>query len=195
MCAVVWCYAGPDEAEAAKLLEPARKLSPILDGVGPVPLPGIQSAFDGVYPHGDQWYWRADYVREIPPAAVQANVEHALQLPTWKSAMHMYPTDGAAARVGSSETPWRYRDARWAQVIVGVDPDPANAALIRDWTVSLLGSAPPLLDGRRLRQLHDGRGPGPGSSDLRANYERLAAIKAKYDPENLFHVNQNIRPS
>ena len=102
-----------------------------------------------------------------PRRRVQANVEHGAQLPTWKSAMHMYPIDGAAARVGSSETPWAYRDASWAQVIVGVDPDPANAALIRDWTVVLLGGGAPVLDGRRLRELHDGRGPGPGPGDLR----------------------------
>lgn len=160
-----------------------------------MPLPGIQSAFDGVYPHGDQWYWRADYVREIPPAAVQANVEHALQLPTWKSAMHMYPTDGAAATVGSSETPWRYRDARWAQVIVGVDPDPANAELIRDWTVSYWEALHPYSMGGAYVNFMMDEGQDRVRATYGANYERLAVIKATYDPENLFHVNQNIRPS
>src|SRR6476659_5781923 len=89
VCAVIWCYAGTDEVQASRLLAPARGLDPILDAVGPVPLPGIQSAFDGVYPAGDQWYWRADYVREVPDAAIQANVEHASAMPTWKYAMHL----------------------------------------------------------------------------------------------------------
>ena len=195
VCAIVWCYASPDEAEAARLLEPARKLEPILDAVGPVPFPGIQAAFDGVYPPGDQWYWRADYFREMPSAAIEANVEHALRMPTWKSSMHLYPIDGAAARVPSDATAWAARDAKWAQVIIGVDPDPANAEAIRQWTVEYWDAVHPYGTGGAYVNFMMEEGLERIEATYGGNYARLAAIKAKYDPDNVFHVNQNIPPA
>ncbi len=195
VCAVVWCYAGSDEAEAGRLLAPARSLGPILDGVGPVPLPGIQSAFDGVYPPGDQWYWRADYVRDMPAAAIEANVEFGSQMPTWKSSMHMYPVDGAAGRVRADATAWASRDVKWAQVIVGVDPDPANATLVKDWTVEYWEAVHPYATGGAYVNFMMDEGQQRVEATYGDNYRRLASIKAKYDPDNLFHVNQNIRPA
>ena len=109
--------------------------------------------------------------------------------------MHLYPIDGAVHDVGESDTACSYRDVQWAEVIVGVDPDPANADAIRDWTRRLLGRDAPVLGRRRLRQLHDGRGPGAGEGDLPlATTTGSRAIKAQYDPENTFRVNQNIQP-
>ena len=195
VCAVVWCYAGSDEAEAARLLAPARSLGPILDGVGPVPLPGIQAAFDGVYPPGDQWYWRADYIRDMPDAAIEANVEFGSQMPTWKSSMHMYPVDGAAGRVPADATAWASRDVKWAQVIIGVDPDPANATLVKDWTVQYWEAVHPYATGGAYVNFMMDEGQQRVEATYGENYRRLAAIKAKYDPDNLFHVNQNIRPA
>jgi FAD/FMN-containing dehydrogenase len=195
VCAVVWCYAGDDEAEAAELLEPARRLGPILDGVGPVPYPGLQSVFDGIYPPGDHWYWRADYVREIPEAAVRANVEVGSLTPTWKSTTHIYPVDGAAGRVASDATAWAYRDAKWVQVIVGVDQDPVEAAKAKDWAIAYWEAVHPYsMGGAYVNMIMD-----EGSDRVRAsygdNYARLAALKAAYDPDNVFHVNQNITPA
>ena len=100
-----------------------------------LPLPAWNSAFDALYPPGDQWYWRGDYVKEIPDAAIEIHVEFGKKLPTWKSTMHLYPSDGAASRVAADATPWAYRDAKWTSVFAGVDPDPANADAIRAWTV------------------------------------------------------------
>jgi FAD/FMN-containing dehydrogenase len=195
VCAVVWCYAGSDEAAASALLAPARQLGPILDGVGPVPLPGIQSAFDGVYPPGDQWYWRADYIRDLPEAAIEAHVEHASRMPTWKSSMHMYPVDGAAGRVSADATAWASRDVKWAQVIIGVDPDPANAALVKEWTVDYWDAVHPYATGGAYVNFMMDEGQQRVEATYGANYGRLAAIKRKVDPDNIFHVNQNIRPA
>ena len=167
VCAIVWCYAGSDEAEAAGLLEPARKLRPILDGVGPAPFPAIQSAFDGVYPHGDHWYWRADYVREISPAAVQANVEHGVQLPTWKSTTHIYPVDGAAGRVASDATrlgvPRREMGAGHRRRRSG----PRRCQRRQGVGDRLLGGRAPLLDGRGVREHDHGGGRGSRPHELR----------------------------
>jgi FAD/FMN-containing dehydrogenase len=195
MCGVVWCYAGP-VAEAEAALAPVRKaFPPALDGVGEVPLPAMQSAFDGLYPHGDQWYWRADFVETIPEAAIEAHVAQARELPTWKSTMHLYPVDGAAGRVAPDATAWGYRNARWAQVIVGVDPDPAKADDLRDWTVRYWEALHPYAAGGAYSNFLMDEGDDRVRASYGDNYDRLARIKTAYDPGNLFHVNQNIKPS
>jgi hypothetical protein len=84
MAGVVWCFIGtPEEADVA--LEPARRLQPALDGVAAMPYPALQSAFDALYPPGDQWYWRADFVRDIPDEAIERHVQFARLLPSWKT--------------------------------------------------------------------------------------------------------------
>jgi len=195
MCGVVWCYAG-EAADADAALAPVREaLPPALDGVGEMPFPALQSAFDGLYPPGDQWYWRADFVESIPPEAIDAHLAHADALPTWKSTMHLYPVDGAAGRVPPGETAWSYRGARWAQVIVGVDPDPARAGDLRDWTVSYWEALHPYSAGGAYSNFLMDEGEDRARASYGANLDRLARVKAAYDPANLFHVNQNIRPS
>jgi FAD/FMN-containing dehydrogenase len=195
MCGVVWCYAGPPEQAAAALAPVRAAFPPALDGVGEVPLPALQSAFDGLYPAGDQWYWRADFVETIPEAAIEEHVAHARELPTWKSTMHLYPIDGAAGRVSPDSTAWSYRDARWAQVIVGVDPDPARAGDLRDWTVRYWEALHPYSLGGAYTNFLMDEGEDRVRASYGANYDRLARVKAAYDPGNLFHVNQNIRPA
>ena len=168
---------------------------PLLDGIAPLPLAAWNSAFDPVYPPGDQWYWRGEFIREISDAAIEHHVGHGSAMPTWKSTMHLYPVDGAAGRVPSDATAWAYRDAVWAQVIAGVDPDPANADAIRDWAVgySEAGKQYSLGSGYVNFQMQE------SGDRVRAmygsNYERLARVKAQYDPDNLFRVNQNITPA
>ena len=165
-----------------------------LDGVQPMPLPVLQSAFDALYPPGDQWYWRADFVQEISDDAVARHVEFGERLPTWKSTMHLYPIDGAASRVGEDETAWSYRDAKWAEVIVGVDPDPANAELIKDWTINYWEALHPYSMGGAYVNFMMDEGQERVQATYRGNYDRLAQIKGRYDPDNVFHVNQNIQP-
>ena len=196
VAAVVWCFAG-DAADADAALAPARAVgTPLLDGVGQVPLPAFQSAFDAVYPPGDQWYWRGDYFSEIPDAAIEKHVEFARKMPTWKSTMHLYPSDGAAARVAPDAPPWAYRDAKWTRVFAGVDPDPANAELIKDVDDRLLGGACTRI---RWAASYVNFMMDEGQERVQAtygdNYARLARVKAQYDPDNVFHLNQNIRPA
>jgi FAD/FMN-containing dehydrogenase len=193
VCGVVWCCT--DHARADELLAPARELKPIIDGVGELPFPFLNSAFDGLYAAGDQWYWRADFVNEIPDGAVAANVEWGEKMPTWKSATHVYPIDGAASRVGNDETAWSYRDARWCQVIVGVDPDPATKDDLRDWCVGYWEALHPYSAGGAYVNMMMEEGDDRVKASYGPNYDRLAKIKASYDPDNFFHVNQNIVPA
>jgi FAD/FMN-containing dehydrogenase len=195
MCGVVWCFTG-DPSDADAVLKPAREVgSPALDGIMTMPLPALQSAFDDLYPAGNHSYWRGDFVVEIPDAAIDAHVELAKELPTPLSTMHMYPVDGAASRVPNDATPWAYRDAKWATVFVGVDPDPSNAALIKRWTIDYFEALHPYaMDGSYVNFLMD-EGRDRVHAAYRENFTRLAEIKATYDPDNFFHVNQNIRPA
>jgi hypothetical protein len=195
MCGVVWCFSGPkDEADAA--LAPARDWAPVaLDGVQAMPLPMLQGAFDALYPPGDQWYWRADFVAEIPDEAVERNVEFGECLPTWKSTMHLYPIDGAVHDVGESDTAWAYRNAGWAQVMVGVDPDPASAEALKSWTIDYWEALHPYSAGGAYVNFMMDEGQERVRATYRQNYDRLAAIKKTYDPDNVFHVNQNIVPA
>jgi FAD/FMN-containing dehydrogenase len=195
MCGVVWCHTGPEQ-EAHDALREARELDPALDGVQPMPYPALQSAFDGLYEPGYQWYWRADFVKELSDDAIAQHVEHGPKMPTLHCTMHMYPIDGVASRVGDTATPWAYREARWAQVIVGVDPEPANAEQIKRWTVDYWEALHPFsAGGAYVNFLGEGEGQDRVRATYGKNYERLAQVKARYDPDNLFSVNQNIIPA
>jgi len=92
-CGVVWCYAGDDDSPALK--EARAWGTPLLDGIAPVPLPDWNSAFDGVYPAGDQWYWRGEFLSEIPDAAIEQHAAFGEAMPTWKCTAHLYPIGGA----------------------------------------------------------------------------------------------------
>src|SRR5262245_26978117 len=134
VCGVAWTQAGEEESDA---LREARSFGkPLLDGIAPLPIPVWNTAFDALYPPGDQWYWRGEFIRGIPDEAIAVHAEYGPALPTWKSTMHLYAIDGAGSRVANDATAWSYRDATWAAVFAGVDPDPANAGAIRDWTRS-----------------------------------------------------------
>jgi FAD/FMN-containing dehydrogenase len=195
VAAVVWCWTGPEDDTADALAEARSQPDLLLDGVQPMPFPALNSAFDEVYPPGDQWYWRADFVDEIPDEAVALHAEWGATMPTWKSTMHLYPIDGAAHRVGPTETPWGYRNANWGMVMAGVDPDPANVDAISSWSKGYWEALHPFSAGGAYVNMMMEEGQQRVEAAYGENYERLAQIKAKYDPENVFHVNQNIKPA
>jgi FAD/FMN-containing dehydrogenase len=195
MCAIVWCYAGEAE-DGAALLQPIRDFAPpALDFVGPLPYPALQSMFDGLYPPGLQWYWRADFVNELSDAAIALHAKYGAQLPSMHSSMHLYPIDGAVHRVDEQSTAFSYRGANWSQVIVGVDPDPANNEQLIKWTKDYWLALHPHSAGGAYVNFMMEEGQDRIKATYRDNYPRLAEIKRKYDPTNLFHVNQNIKPA
>jgi FAD/FMN-containing dehydrogenase len=194
MCGIVWCYSGPLK-KAEQVFKPIRAFrKPVLDLVGPIPHPVVQSMFDPLFPPGLQWYWKADFVRELGDKAIELNVKHGAQMPTMLSTMHLYPIDGAAARVKNSATPWAYRDAKWAQVIVGVDPDPAKKEVISSWARDYWTALHPYSAGGAYVNFMMDEGEDRVRATYGKNYARLAKIKKRYDPANLFRVNQNIKP-
>jgi len=195
MCAVVWCYTGPmDQAE--ERFKAVRAFGPpAVDFTGPIPFPALQSIFDALYPAGLQWYWKADFFRELNDRAIDLHVKYGAQLPTMHSTMHIYPINGAAQKVGTGDTAFNFRDVNFAQVIVGVHPDPSqNARMIawaKDYWLALHAHS---AGGAYVNMVMD-EGEDLVKAAYGNNYARLAQIKATYDPKNLFHINQNIRPA
>jgi hypothetical protein len=194
MCGVAWCYSGPLKS-AEKVFKPIRAFKkPALDLAGPIPHPVWNSLFDGLYPPGHQWYWKADFVKDLGDEAIALNVKHGSELPTMQSTMHMYPIDGVASKVRPDATPWGYRDARYAQVIVGVDPDPGNKDTLVKWARDYWNAVHPHnLPGAYVNFMMADEGDDRIKATYGKNYKKIAAIKKKYDKNNLFRVNQNIR--
>ncbi len=195
MCGIVWCYPGAME-QANAILDPIRNYRPpAFEFFVQMPFPMLQGMFDGLYPPGLQWYWKADFFKELSDGAVAQHVAHGAKMPNLLSSMHLYPVNGAAHRVGPSETPWSFRDAVWSEVIVGVDPDPANRQMITDWARDYYDALHPFGAGGAYVNFMMEEGDERIRATYRGNYERLAAVKAKYDPDNFFRVNQNIQPA
>jgi hypothetical protein len=152
--------------------------------------------FDTLNPPGMQWYWKGDFVKSLPDAAIQAHLEHAAKLPSSFSLMHLYPIDGAVHRKASSDTAWGNRDAIWSMVIAGIDPDPRRAEEIRKWARDYWAAVHPFdLEGAYPNFMMEDEGEERIKASFGTNYPRLAALKKKFDPANLFHINQNIRPA
>jgi len=195
MAAVLWCStAAPEKADqATKAMRSVGK--PALDHVGPMPFPALQSLFDPLYPPGLQWYWRADFFKEISDASIPVHQKFAEALPTGHSTMHMYPINGAVHRVGNTDTAFSYRDVLLAGVIVGVDPDPKNKEKITNWSKGYFDALHPHSAGGAYVNFMMEEGQDRVKASFRGNYDRLATIKKKYDPSNFFRVNQNIKPA
>jgi FAD/FMN-containing dehydrogenase len=193
MCGIVWCYLGPLE-QAEEVFAPVKDLEPTLPLLHEMPFQALQTAFDPLLPPGLQWYWKGDFVKEISDQAVDVHVKHGARLPSLLSTMHIYPIDGAAQRVGKNDTAFSYRDANWSMVIAGVDPDPGNAQPITAWAKDYWQEAHPYSAGGAYVNFMMEEGHERVKDTYRDNYDRLVEVKTKYDPENLFRVNQNIKP-
>lgn len=193
-CGIVWCYVG-DQNKMDEVLKPIRDMNPVFEHVGPMPYPSVQTLFDGLMPHGMQWYWRADFFEDLGPEVSAQHLKFGSNIPTPLSQMHLYPISGAASRPGPEDTPWAYRHAKYAGVIVGVDPDPNNAEKITNWCKDYYDALHPYSSGGAYSNFMMEEGEERVKASFMHNYERLARIKGKYDPGNLFKVNQNIKPS
>jgi len=194
MCGAVWCYTGPEE-KAEQVFRPIRRFGPpAFEHVGPMPYPMLQQIFDALYPPGLQNYWRGDFFTDFTNEAIEAHVKHGARIPTPLSAIHIFAVNGAAHRVGRNETAFSYRDANWSQVIDGVDPNPANKDRLISWVKETWEDTHPYSAGGAYINFLMAEGSDRIRSTYRDNYDGLTVVKAKYDPGNLFCLNQNIQP-
>jgi FAD/FMN-containing dehydrogenase len=190
----VSCWAGPvDEGEA--ILKELRDVArPVAEHVGPMPYPALNAAFDGLYPPGLQHYWKANFVTELTDDAIAAHLEHGPKVPALQCTMHIYPINGAANRVASDATAFAYRDAQFATVIAGMWENPADNEANIQWVRDYYDATAPHSEEGGYINFMSEDDQGRIRANYRGNYDRLVDVKRKYDPDNLFHVNQNIRP-
>ncbi|MEO8410662.1 MAG: FAD-binding oxidoreductase [Propionivibrio sp.] len=194
VCGLMWCCTGTQQ-QADQVLATARQVAkPLFELVGELPYPAVQSMFDPLYPPGLRIYWKGDFVRELSDAAVAEHVRFA-KVPTALTAMHLYPIDGAVSRVAPGDTAWVHRDVNWSMSIFCVDADPANDERVEQWAHDYWRALHPHSAGAAYVNFLMEEGESRVAASYGANYDRLRKIKAKYDPDNFFHVNQNIAPS
>jgi hypothetical protein len=193
VCGIVWNYTGPAE-QAEEIFKPVRSFGPpVFDMVGEIPIPVLNSMFDALYPKGMQWYWKAHYVNEISESSIAANIKYAAQIPSLQSTMHYYPIDGKVWDVRQEDTAWANRDVRWVQLIVGVDPDPANKEKVTHWCRQYYDAMIPFAKQGAYINFMMKEGVDKIKAAYGKNYGRLVEVKKKYDPYNFFHLNQNIK--
>jgi FAD/FMN-containing dehydrogenase len=196
VCVLMAVHNGPP-AEGERAVQALRGAlpKPIIDWAGPMPYPAAQSLFDGLFPKGLHWYWKGDFVKDLSDAAIEAHLAHAATLPSALSAMHIYPIDGAVHRTKKNDTAWNARDATWSMVILGVGTEAAEFPRLRQWARDYWEAVHPFnLVGGYPNFMMDDEGRERLEATFGDNYPRLAALKTKFDPANLFRVNQNIRP-
>ena len=196
-CALIGAYAG-GAAEGEKLM--ARLLQsmppPIFNWMSALPFPAMQALFDPFFPKGLQWYWKGDFVKALPDEAIDTYIAQSAQAPSELSLMHLYPIDGAVRRVPKDATAWSMREATWSMVIAGIAADPKRTDALKAWGRAYWKAVHPFnLEGAYVNFMMDDEAAGRVQASYGENYTRLAAVKAKYDPQNLFRVNQNIVPA
>jgi FAD/FMN-containing dehydrogenase len=195
MLAFVACWAGPIE-DGERALKPLRDAAPVVaEHVGAMPYPALNSAFDGLYPPGGlQHYWKANFVRELTDEAIDAHLEHGPNVPVVNSTVHIYPINGACHHVAPDETAFAYRDATFATVIAGMWPDAADNEANIAWVREYYDAVAPLSEEGGYVNFMSGDDQDRIKANYKGNYDRLTDVKRRYDPDNLFHLNQNIRP-
>jgi FAD/FMN-containing dehydrogenase len=193
-CILVCCWAGqPDSAE--RVLAPIRKVAPIVaEMVAPMPYPVLNSMFDPLLPAGLQHYWKAAFATELTDGAIRAHLEHGPKVPVVNSTMHIYPINGACNRVAADATAFAYRDAKFATVIAGMWPDPADNEKNIKWVKDYYQAVHPHSSAGGYVNFMAGDDQDRIRDNYKGNYDRLVAIKRGYDPANMFHMNQNIKP-
>jgi FAD/FMN-containing dehydrogenase len=194
VCGLMWCYTGPENQVEPFAREARDVAEPIFEHTGSMPYPALQSLFDGLYPTGLQWYWKGDFVNELSDDAIEVHKQFA-SVPTMHSTMHLYPVNGAAHRPDKEDTAWEKRDATWSMVIAGIDPDPSNSDKITNWAKEYWEALHPHTMGGAYVNFLMEEGVDRIQATYGDNFEKLRNIKAKYDPDNFFHINQNIKPA
>lgn len=196
LIALAVCYAGPIE-EGERVLRPLRSFGPpLVDLIGPMPYPALQRMLDPSAPPGLQNYWKSGYLDRISDALIDLLVDRATSAPSPFSLTVLLHLGGAVSRAEEEATAVRHRKAQYAANLMSMWADPAEADRQVAWTREFWSALEPLTTGGvfvnflgdegqdRVREAY-----GP------ATYERLVALKNRYDPTNLFRLNQNIRPT
>jgi len=194
-CALVACWTGAPE-KAKKAIAPLRDAAPVVaEAVGPMPYPAINAAFDGLVPPGLQHYWKAVFAKGLPDKAIAVHTKHGPKIPVVNSTMHIYPINGAVHDVAPGATAFGHRDAKYATVIAGMWPDPAQNEANTRWVKEYYRDLAPHAEEGGYINFAAGDDANRVPANFGRSYARLRKVKAKYDSKNIFRHNQNIAPA
>ena len=195
VCAIM-CACTGDIAAAEAATKPLREFGPpLLVLAHAMPYPFLQSIFDGLLPAGLHHYWKADFMRELSDEAIAEHVKFGPYIPNIHSAVHIYTMDGAVQDVGAEETAFAYRNVKFVHMLAAVTPDPTELPAYRKWSQDYWAALHPHSAGGTYVNFLMEEGEERIASSYLGNREKLAAIKAKYDPLNFFRLNQNVPPA
>ena len=192
---MIVCHCGP-LAEAETALEPIKKFgSPILDSVGPTSYEETNKMLDAGFPRGALNYWKSNFMKELSDQAIDTLISQFAACPSPMSGLLLEHIHGAATRVGVGETAFPHRGEGYNFLVVSEWLDPADNARNIAWARESYDLMLPYFSrGRYVNYLGEDEGEDAVAAAYGPNYQRLRMLKAKYDPTNLFHLNQNIRP-
>jgi FAD/FMN-containing dehydrogenase len=195
LCASIVLWAGPlDKGEGA--MKPFRDVAPVVaEMAGPMPYPALNAAFDALFPKGIRSYWKSSFVAELTDDAIDAHVAHGAKVPEVSATMHLYPINGKCHDVGPDETAFAYREANFSTVILCAWQDPAVDAERIKWVKDYYDAIAPYSEPGGYVNFMSDDDSSKVKDNYGANYARLSQVKRAYDPENLFHHNQNIPPA
>jgi hypothetical protein len=191
---VIVCYCG-EIATGERVLQPLRAFgAPVLNAIQPMPFPAMQALLAPSFPDGSHNYWKSTLQRSLPDDAIAAIVEHANRMASPLSAVVLEYYGGAAARVPNDATAYPHRDLPWDILFIAQWADPSQTAIHRDWARSGEEVLRPFSTNAHMLSALDIESEEVIHTAFGPNLPRLSAVKKKYDPENFFRVNQNIRP-
>lgn len=191
---IVSCWTG-SEADGEKIVQGFRDVAkPVAEHVGTMPYAALNSAFDALVPAGLQHYWKAAFIDALTPEGIAAHIEHGSRVPVVNSTVHLYPINGACHDVAPDATAFGHRDAKYAAVIAGMWPDPADNEAHTQWVKDYYAAIAPHSQAGGYVNFASGDDQEKVAENYGANYGRLREVKRRYDPDNLFRLNQNIRP-
>ena len=192
---IVPCWCG-DLNEGEKYLQPLREFGPpLVDAVGPIPFPQMQALFDDAFPDGNQNYWKSTFVNQLSDEAIDILVEHANTVPSPLTAIVIELYGGAMARVGPDETAFSQRSSDYDVGILSQWTDPTDTDRNVSWTRGLYDALQPHASGAFLLNFLGQEDDTIIRASFGRNYDRLAELKRKYDPENFFRQNHNVTPA
>jgi FAD/FMN-containing dehydrogenase len=194
MCGVLTCFSGPED-EDDRILARLAGLGPVVgQHVARMPYPVINTLFDELLPAGLYHYWKGSFSRGLPDGAIDAYTEYGATTPTIQSATVVFPIDGACHRVGPEETAFAYRDADFSTALSPTLPTRAQCEANIDWARAFAAALEPYSAGGGYVNFMDADDQDRVRANYRQNYDRLASVKRRYDPGNLFRLNHNIAP-
>jgi FAD/FMN-containing dehydrogenase len=196
LAAVVLCHCGPP-AEAEAAVAPIRRFgAPALDAVGPMPYAALNAMLDGGYPRGALNYWKSSFLAGLGDDAIRAAVECFAACPTPMGQVLMEHVHGAGTRVGASDTAFPHRAGGFNMLVLSQWADPRQTEACTAWARETFAALRPFAGaGRYVNYLGADERADAVAAAYGPNHARLREIKAKYDPGNLFRLNQNILPT